>query len=768
MIKKIIPLIIIYIFLGTEANAQVPKYRKIKSIGKKGFNYSENKDKKYRKDKTLRVVYSDRENNVSYANAYFQYKLKEQKMLSAYYVIGDKNNAFELVVANAEEVGKPKGLFAPMVKRRNHFIDAKSVSYVGWIPKDNLILYNHSFLAPHNNVPIKYKVAFDKIDELSNISQYFKEDTVYLFSDPYLKKKSPYKVFLNQIVYPYKYNGEENAVFVSTSPYLKDTTAQQSGWIRTSLITPIGADNYVCDINNRDIEVIYNPDTLLIHQKEVVSDFLYTSPLSKSKNHQNKDISIPVWVWDYYNNKIMNVNGENVLATEIDRIINESKDVNINIIFNMDNLPLLQTKLNSLQNIWLLALKYSNYTYKFSTIGMGFGMNYYVPPTTSFSEWLSNTFNIIEEKTADTYQTEEHVKDLIYQSINANQDKSMHFQNNIFIIFGDNESLSFIDEELLDKMEQHSSKLLFVQVENKANQSYQSFILRAKELSDEASIIYSQKIKNYIADNKLVPLVNRLKALDEESVDNVYLYDAPDKSLYNGGVLFPKVGTELSSISIDQSLDSLMNNIIKTNDKLITSLNEYRVKLGILRSKPNSILKTVSLKDSMPNDISNIDQISPNEVYFLHAKVPDSLLNEFESGYLLEKEELMALIEHYRALLPLFKKKMSFKDKCYVKKLYRRQKRSVNKRFGHRVLSRRSSIASLFYYNTNVVVSDSFFNKMSIANTFNREMPSFERHYKDAVLKVNMLENLFLNDKLRVVSDVNNKKLYYIPKEQLL
>ena len=84
-------------------------------------------------------------------------------MGSPFYVIGEKNGYYKVVAANQELLGQPKGLFAPLYSGRTHFKDAKKSPFVGWIDKNAVLEFNHSFVSKDNNFPLRYRVGATKL-----------------------------------------------------------------------------------------------------------------------------------------------------------------------------------------------------------------------------------------------------------------------------------------------------------------------------------------------------------------------------------------------------------------------------------------------------------------------------------------------------------------------------------------------------------------------------------------------------------------------------
>lgn len=217
--------------------AQVARYDKTQAVGKRSFNYlaEDAQAQKTHKNKDIRIVFSDRDHNKAYAGPYAQRVLSEQKLAAPFYVIGEKNGFYKVVAADQSLLGQPKGMFAPLFNKRNHFKDAKNSPFVGWIDKNSVLDFNHSFVSKDNNFPIRYRIGASNVARLSNIKTFFTLDSLNLYSDPFFLEKSKGKLVAGQIVYAYKYDASKQAVLVSDRPSLSDSTRTHSdGFLLTS------------------------------------------------------------------------------------------------------------------------------------------------------------------------------------------------------------------------------------------------------------------------------------------------------------------------------------------------------------------------------------------------------------------------------------------------------------------------------------------------------------------------------------------------------
>ncbi len=790
---------IILLLLLNSVFAQVSKYEKIEKVGKQSFNYANKKTNplKLKKSKSILVVYSDRANNTSYIDPYGQLKKVSQNFMTPYFVIDSKNDAYEVVIADSTLLGKPKSLFSFLMNRKYHFTNAKGLKYIGWIPKNHVLNYNNSLISEVNNKPLKFKIGINNIEGLYELNKAFEGDSIRVFKDPFFKNTSTNKLALNQTVYPYKYNDTRKAVLISNKPMITDTIANVVGWVPANLITPIG-QGYVYDLAKKNTKLTLEKcDTLQLHRNEIYSNYLYDVSLNKFSNSINSSTNIPFYVWNHIQNKLINVKGNNILISEANRLEQESKTINFHFVFEENKSFYIKPLINSLQNLGLFFNEHSDLDFNFSAICISDSHSYVLPKTKSFAKWLDFIQTIVEEGEEKKALIAEDCIDLS-QAINASittNEVEKNFENNFFIIAGSQDIYNLYGQDhLIKKMALKSSKLLFVQLQNRASESSQENLLLAKETLSRTASYYNKFIENYIIDNGLLINKSTLKNIKSEN-NNIYLYDAPNNSLFNGGIIFPSINQTIEPKVLSTAIDSVLLYTLKTNDKLISSLNKYERELGVLRSEPSNILHCIFNSDTL--SIDSIDRSNPNDVYYKTEKLDQTITSSLEKGYEMNKEELLALIENYRVLVPRFttskmptlksktllyssreifysskesskfvaRSQLTKKNQRVLHKIYKKQIKGINKAFKRRVIHHSDKLSKLFFYKTGIKVHGDF-NKFQSCKMKSKQTveSGFYEFYNEIINKVDVLEKKFLDNELQMIK----KDIYYVPEKLLL
>ncbi len=752
--------------------AQVSKYAKIKKVGRDKFNYHDEVCK-LKKDKSLKLVFSDRAQNQAFNDPYSQEKKEKQDILTPYYIIDSKNDAYELVLAEEGIVGKPKGIFAPFMTSKYRFKDNEGVTYVGWIAKNNLLSYKHSFLSPKNNKPLKYKVGITDFSRLFDLKSFFNNDLLYVYEDPLLRTKSSQFVLSNQVVYPYKYNQTKKTVLISDKPTVTKDSDQVFGWIPADLITPIG-QNQICRAKeNQILPFTKNDEGLELKPHEIQAELLFAvgpNVQEVDSAYRTDSLMVPLSVWDRTKNKLINVLGDDLYTSEIFRMKKESRRTNIHLIFFQENKDDIAKSVNALQKIGLEVLTPNAHTdeYTFSVSCIGESESYFLPPSASFFHWLNYIQELVSQDTTIDSTSPLSLEKSIRKILETCGEEN-NFESNLFIIIGDGQDLR-VSQEVLSLMAEKSSQLLIVQANNSTALSRQDYLLEAKALLDNAAEVYHTFIKRYLVDNSLVARETVMENLTNGE-DNLYLYDSPGNSLFNGGLVFPKINTSISSASISLAIDSILARNRAVNLMLTNSLLAYESKLGLLQSEPSEVLEQLyrqcPLSSSLP--LSAIDRNSANDALYTTMKSPDLSGAISENGLLLTKEEFNELLDNYRMLLPQFTGDFSAKHAGVLEKIYKRQVKGINKSFKRKVLKKKSLLNRLYYYKTGIPVWEQKLDVIRIKDLSKKEVleDNFHALYFNLLGKLAKLEKLLLNDQLELVNSLGDV-CYFIPFELLL
>lgn len=752
-------------------SGQVSAWDRTRTTGKNIFNYLPGSEKNpaVKKDRSNQIVYSDRNGNQAYEDAYFQRKRGKQEIGVPYYIIDEENGNYSLVLANQDIIGKPKVFYSFLLSKKRHFKDPSKVEYAGWIPTDNILMYDHAYIDKENNQPVKFRVGLTQPNRLLDMGRYFRGDTLSVFGEPFLKNKMEGGLLSGQIVYAYKYDKSKRSVLVSDCPTLDDDSRKVFGWVPSDLIAEVGQNRSFLlsdgDYTDSIPGLTQMHDTIQIQEASLQSRILFDyagnvrqSGLSESGH---TDINIPVLVWNSRWNNLINIKGGNIHSSDIRRMEKENNLVNIHFLYFEHEQQLANMLCNTLQN---MKMKLSpDVQYRFTATCISNSGNRYSQVLSDFSQWIEFiTTDSIPISSSRGNTGLNSALSNIMNTINGNI-----FDKNLFIILGSNQNLK-INESLIARAGQKSASFLFVQTNRSYDTPYQDFILQAKSTLDELSRQYVNHIANYIVDDKLVkPELFRNMETDEA---NIFLFDVPSKSLSAGGIIFPKGRGILHNTALELALDSINMNIQMTNETLQESLQYHESKLGTLRSRPTTDLKEI-IKKVYKNDTIRMERISRNSVsdtYFTKLSIPDSTLCKYEEGYIFSEKELENLLQNYRGLLPEFADSIQKKEFRVLRRIYRKQRSGINRSFHRKLLKRNAVISDLFYYRTGIPTEEELFYNLKIRKLKQRKCKKngFHSIYLAVIDKLKILEGMYADQSFETVS-MSGETYYFIPKHLL-
>ncbi|MCC9073876.1 hypothetical protein LNQ49_20025 [Flavobacterium sp. F-65] len=752
--------------------SQVKNRTSVLKKTEKTVNTYDNEAQKESEKTELKLVFSDRNDNNIYEEPYSSKVKNKAKILFPMYVINEDKNYYEVVFADKKMIGKPKGTLSVLRSKKNHFSNAKEVQYLGWIKKDNVIEYSRAMQNQANLKYVKYFVACNTLDNLLSSDNNVKKSVLLLKNEPNLETVAKKNIKLNDFVYVYKIDKNAKSAFVSNFDDLttKDTINLKCGWVPTQYLNPI-EDNMVLKLGATDkLELSSGKVTFQANELYKNTLFINENQSSKPIKFDNSSkILLPINIWNHDKNKITNLKGDDITIKTIEQIAAQSKNINFYYVFenNSSTKQHLKKTLSALQNLKLTTSNelYANYNFTYSFIAKGKSKSYYLIKSPSFSKW----FDLIEKsiKTPDEI-TRENILPNNDNGISQFLSSDVNFENNFFILAGLDNSINSALPDSFNILAKNNAKLLFVLFGNENTADNQDFILQSKMYLNEASNANKRNIQNYYVDPKLVTKNDEFTYNGEN--DNDYVYNAPLKSNFNGGIIFPKLNGELTPETINKAIDSVISKTIKTNNALLKSLTQYKNEFSFLRSQPsqkiNNLIENSTQKDGVD---TNITKNYKDETFVINAK--DTLNSNLEDKVhiLLSEIEIKQLIENYRELISkeytnenIDKVEVfNFKDKC---KLYTKNIKKTEK------IKARNSLADLFYFKTRVFVNSAQLHEIKIREIrkFKKKPEEFRLLFTALNAKLEVLEKMLRNNAFEVFDDESQTKYYYIPKKLLL
>ncbi|MBL4746752.1 MAG: hypothetical protein JKY08_10335 [Flavobacteriaceae bacterium] len=728
--KHIIRCSLLFLFIGSNCTlfSQVKKYSAVNKIERTTYNLLEDaaSKRKQKKDKNLKIVYSDRAKNNVYLDPYALKKGEQQAFLTPYYVINEKNNFVEVVKLDASLLGKPKGLLSPVYSGKYTFKTAKSVQYVGWIQKDKLLLFSHPKISEYNYRPLRYMLGMSELNTLFNLRKYLDKESVYLYESPKLKNKISKSLVLHQFVYLYKYNEAKTAALVSNlkNMHASDSSKQVMGWVPAAMLRYIGQQQ-VMDIRKTDsLRFSAKIDTLResIKNDDIASEFLYVNLNHKKDvltDNASLNVTVPLNVGNNFDNKLINVEGNNLLIRKIKKINKENRIINFHYIFDCSpDLKSQQLQLiSSLQRIWVQISEneiYNGYEINFSASSYGCNTFYNFPLSNSFTAWVDYIHEAVSNPPSmEPKNTGGHgIMKCLDFSLSGLQPHS--FTNNMIMIVGAKKFKNLNDlERISEKLALTSSRLIFYQLENNSNKDYQDYILQSKRILSSVGEKFASFMKGYTVENRLVKKEHIFAKIPAK--DNMYIYDAPENSVSQGGLVFPKINELLDPTSFDMALDTVLSKTIRFNKMMVNSLEVNADKLGFFGAKLGDRIHQIIENDTVFNQ-KTVPKLALKTRYVENRNFISKENNASVQGFLLSASELETLIDAYRSLSPKISKALKRKDRNFIFRLYKSNVHGINDMILKNELDTDSSLSELFFLKTGFPVGIQCFDDISVAD----------------------------------------------------
>ncbi|MCT4663708.1 MAG: hypothetical protein N4A45_00575 [Flavobacteriales bacterium] len=792
--------LIIYIsfLIGQFALGQVSRYQKVWSEDLDRFNFSvEHPGIQGRfPSNDLKIVFSDRKNNITYADPLGLELSEKQEFLTAFYIVGQEDDFYELIKVDPENIGKPKGLFSFFYKERNHLKDFKKTEYVGWMHKDNLLHYQAAKISPHNYQPIEYITGVHDVHTLLDLRYWTKKDSIQLYADPQLN--NPFKKLpLHQFVHLFKVSRGEKALLIGTRAEIPTKEEEKEkavfGWIPTELLREIGqrevadiqVDSLMQKYHHHEDSMVWIQNALLKNDfifrkklKEVTDNDHYDYEIidSSGYNLHHEEILARYKVWDHSKNKLINIRGESFPIAFIDQIEKEQKNINFHLLFDCSQVTKkeLNRLVASIQKIWVELSKstYRNYHFSFSSSSFGCTKAYQLKRTQSFSEWIDYLQEIFS---GDILPNAQLASDEITPALRfSEKNMSNQFETNIVLVAGRKSLFKTTEESnggvppacksVLKKMAKKSARMLFYQVESSPSMGHQDFILQAKEILDLSANYYKDFLSDYLVDHDMLIQDNNFTDLSNDN-DNIYLYDSPNQSLYDGGLIFPKIGKRLQAPSFEQALDSIFNKSFGFNQKFIASLENTADKFGFLRSHPRPVVyQLLEESEYGKNKVHRIAKRNKKETLYQSTNIFN--IDSLQKGFLMKKEEIVTYLELSRSVIPIVDKPLTKKDRRRLKKVYKRNVKNLNDKFGEKILNNRNYISDMIFYKTGFCVQDEELNYLRIKDVRKKRIlnhQEFTKAMKNARQRIDDFEFAWQRNRFPIFMDGGGNTFYYVP-----
>ncbi|MEX6687667.1 type VI secretion system protein TssR [Danxiaibacter flavus] len=619
------------------------------------------------------VVFSDRNENLTYTKAGNDIVFKSLAFMDACYVVGQKGDFVELIKYD------PKLLKTPL----NHKIDAKSADYLGWINKNNLLLWRGTLKDRLSLFSTKAIAVFKNENIIQSYSSNIVSDSLLSFSSP-LTNTQHMKQALRDLLFVYKQSDDGKRWLVGKMAHFTVDNCKQNmiGWIDADYIKLWGNRSFLATLKNdttREGELFFTDTALSAlsfplggnNCNKKVIDELY--PLERVIKHDSADSYVKTMVltdiFDYSRNFAINVLGNKISYDECRKTI-RTQD-NLNIVFVVDggktNGKYVGGLLNTLQSLNANLRSASGFK------NIRYGAVLYKDNLVSCRD-VTNVFPLHEDidELAVFFQKQlteinKCNNDTVAQAMFAGimqgaklLDKHEN-ESNIIVLIGAagnnvNEGTSWSD--VVRSVNRVDARILVFQTHNVSHPSFNDFVIQGKDLVMSVSANNAELKKEKLIDSRQVLAQNDFSLLTGDS--GVYYLDYPARSMEPGYVIFPGKNRVMSPYLLEKNIDSLVGSIQRDNQAIRNSYRQFFRTVGIRNTAvANGYEKYFPSYADRHLPITFLQSVPLESPLFcvparLHSSENDPLLNGFQPGLLLTGDEYLQVQNVFEKLGKLF------------------------------------------------------------------------------------------------------------------
>lgn len=692
-----------------QADAQVKRTTKvIKSPKKQAYAINNDNFKcenGYNGDKKW-IVFAGQEGVATYSKPGGESRLKTLAFMQPCYVINTDGDYVKLIRYNS-------GLkFRKLTK---NIANWKEVEYLGWVHKSRVLPWSVAIKDANNKFYIKYITALSGRSVIENPDNYFSGDSIKVFDAPDISGNVKSLLPINTLLYAYQLSDDRKFFLVGTHPQCVPDSAQKSviGWLPVQTVQPWGEKFYITTPENSYLMASVNNSTQPVSQNTtldlmVSNDETNTIKLPVSDPVLNRFPSFsqklyPVYgyknigggnymktsalsnILDYRNNKVYNVLGQPITYSRYMEVKESAPKLNIILVvdgssYNSSFIAPVMTVLQQMQ------LKIDSMTsFKDISYGAVFhrdNNNACIAKKTlslthdykSLSGFFENNINAI--KNCNSFGNSE--SSIFEGVIRAGELLRGHEdESNVIIVIGSSTGSSTYGynwSSLVNSLSNTKSRLLVYQTHSDASGAYNDFVIGAKNvIVQSADNITELKKELQVENPPSGPAYDfRLSSGDY----SVFMLDYPQKSHWQGAVVFPNKMESMPLLTLNATLDTLLTQIQQDNNNTIRQLeNVFESYAGNMGTTVDARFLPVfgSFTDTLPDRFFRQFR-KKNDLFRFNAWMPVATTDSsVGKGLLLSKNELDNLTFHMgnvvaRLEAPNYsRKKAARKVRQYVK-----------------------------------------------------------------------------------------------------
>ena len=651
---------LICLFALLSSCAKTNYIAKIKTISPIYSGYYANTSVVADYDKQFWVVFSDREDNVSYHNPGGKVELKNGiGFLEPFFVIEEEGDYLCLIKYEPALIEESL-LNNKAIRSRNN------VSYYGWINKSNLILSNGAVIDSKSGRRNKYSSIITDASLINTPQVFFDNDSVRVFKDPDMSIATG-KISLNSLFYVLKYSEDRSKCLISRKEVisLQSSSADVIGWVPSSVTFNTGnrlhvgwdaiRNNLMFTNSSRDIRLAVHESIIDQGAKfSKNSDVMRHLPINNFVSFGesigiNTGIAIPII--DHTFNYVNNIDGNQITYEHFKEIESNLRKINIIFVFEgkeqvLSTYPSIPRAIQNLTSSF--NSRNDKFEYKFGAV-----FAYQTGPTDTepkiktlelaggYANFISK-MNMEIDNVATYYPLSiKHAWSGVKGAIQMVQSKQE--ETNILIIVGESGDNEYSDSALTKDIADANCRILGFQVHSTNDNVGNNFVHEI-----ESMIEYYARQAETTKREKIV-YIDQLRqgSRFRESVKNVYALDFPDRSMSQGWIAFPEKRASVPLDILVNSADTLIQEVKKDNLGLIDNLYHAFNTISVHRLLYTSAFKGYNgLGDDLPFNKDLILSFKHQQPYF-YIPAEDIIIPRENSEFylLLSRIELSEMLD---------------------------------------------------------------------------------------------------------------------------
>ncbi|MFN3022009.1 type VI secretion system protein TssR domain-containing protein [Chryseobacterium sp. TY3] len=526
------------------------------------------------------VVFSERDNNSVFMDKGDQQSPKQIKFLEPLLVV--KEDRAKGLVKVAEY--NPDALMKKL--------KPSTVKTYGWIPKEQLLLWRNSVKNKANGFNLKATLVPNNSDVLKEAAKYLKNDSVMVFTSPYLTKETPNKLPVGQFVYIYKSaeNGKRFLIGKTPSVKLDNISGNIYGWVSSNMVAVWGdrtglrvsPDYVVPEENNLGLQKAVTDGTSEnVHfrvseaaERTLTENLIGVQPAEMRNGNKARFFTNAL---DYSKNSVFNVLGEPITYTRYREVANRNK--NLNIVFTLD------ISNENAQNTAVAKSAFQDFQFKMKNLGyyknIKFGAVLYknnICGENVIASELSSDFakvaQFIDERSAEQNctgyggQPMQEGLEVAGAMLTPHRDDT-----NLVVLVGATASSSGYMGNAVSTLSEARARIISYQTISGSSDAYNNFVLLSENVVTNTAKNIAELEKSRAISQNVV--MNRNNYNLQQGEEGIYSLDYPKTSMTQGFVIYPKKGEINSNARLAKSLDSLISQVTHQNTFTENVLRDY-------------------------------------------------------------------------------------------------------------------------------------------------------------------------------------------------